>query len=78
MCFDSNVNRHGVDSCSHQMSAQIRKAIAEIFVYVDFHLYYTEPDSPHGGLFKVGGLFIRKQLKVGGFFGRGFIRDFIV
>ena len=27
------------------------------FVFVDFDLYYTESDSPHGGLIECGGLF---------------------
>ena len=33
------------------MLAHIRKTIAEFFVFVDFHLYFTKPDGPHGGLF---------------------------
>jgi len=65
------------------MLAQIRKTIAEIFVFVDFHLYYTEPDSSHGSLFKGWGLFVSKQLNGGGlvedFSGRrGFNRVFTV
>ena len=27
--------------------------MAEFFVFVDFHLYYTEPDSPMGAYSKV-------------------------
>ena len=70
MCFDSNVNidkgrESHEDNCSHQMLAQVRKIIAEIFAFVDFHLYYNEPDSPHGDLFEGGGLFVRKQLECG-------------
>ena len=49
----------------------IRKTIAKFSVIVDFHLYYTEPDSPHGNTFEGGGLFVRKQLKGGGLFKRG-------
>ena len=63
MYFDSNVNGNG-------MKEEIRKAIAEVFVCVDFHLYCAEPDSPHGDLFQGGGLFVRKQLEGGGFIRR--------
>ena len=40
------------------MLARVRKTIAEFCVFVDFHLYCTESDSPHGGLFEGGGLLI--------------------
>ena len=35
--------------------------MAGFFVFIDFHLYYTKPDGPHGGLFGGEGLFVRKQ-----------------
>ena len=52
------------------MSAEIRKTIAEFFVFVDFHLCCTEPDSPHRGVFEGGGLFVRTQFE-GGEYSRG-------
>ena len=60
--FDPNVNRDGMKegkvaktaSCSHQILAQIRKTIADIFLFVDFHLYCTKPESPSWGLFEGG------------------------
>ena len=51
----------------HQILAQSRKKITKFFVFIDFHLYYTEPDSSHGGLFEGGSLFVRKQLKGGAY-----------
>ena len=45
------------------MLAEPRKTITEFLVFVDFHLYYNEPDSPHGDLFESGGLFVIKQLE---------------
>ena len=58
------------------MLAHIRKKIAEVFVFVDFHLYCTEPDTPHGGLFvrrrlEGGDLFVRRWLEGGGLFEGG-------
>ena len=41
--------------------------IAEFFVFVDFNLYYSKSDSPHGGLFKIWGIFAIKQLKGGAY-----------
>ena len=32
------------------MLAQIRKTVGEFFIFTDFHLHCTEPDSHHGGL----------------------------
>ena len=48
------------------MLAQIRKTASEFFIFIYFHLYYTEPDTPHGNLFQGGGLFVRKQPEGGG------------
>ena len=45
--------------------------IAEFFVFVDFNLYYSKSDSPHGGVFKIWGIFAIKQLKGVGLFGGG-------
>ena len=47
------------------MLAQSRKTIAEFFVFVDFHLYDTNQDSPNGGVLESGCLFVRKQLEGG-------------
>ena len=41
------------------------KTIAVAFAFVDFDLYYIEPDSPHGDIFEGGGLFVTKQLERG-------------
>ena len=46
-----------------RISAQIRKTIAGFLVFVDFHVYYTEPGSPQWGLLEGEGLFVREQLK---------------
>ena len=56
---------------SHRILAQMSKTIAENFVFIDFDLYYTEPDSSHGSSFEGGGLCVRKQLKRGGIFNGG-------
>ena len=48
---------------AHQIQVQSMKAVADFFVFVDFNLYYTEPDSPHGGLFESGSLFVRKRFE---------------
>ena len=66
MHFDSNVNGDG-------MKEGITKTIAEVFVFVDLHLYYIEPDSPHGGLLADEGLFVRKQLEGGAYSRRGLL-----
>jgi len=61
MNFDSNVNKDRMKEgkvaktvvrieCYHTHE----KNYSEIFVCVDFNLYYTDPDSPHGGLSRVG------------------------
>ena len=50
------------------MLPQMHKTIAECVAFIDFDLQYTKADSPHGGSFEGGGLFVRKQLKGGGFF----------
>ena len=54
--FDSNVNRDGMKERKVAMTivrikfylAQSTKTIAEFFIFVDFHMYHTEPDSPMG------------------------------
>ena len=45
------------------MLKEMNKTIAKFFVSIDFDLYYTKPDSPNGGLFEDGNLFVRKQLE---------------
>ena len=75
MYFDSNVNRDGT------RKGKVAKTVVRIkfkhksgnqrgecFVFVNFHLHYTEPDSPMGAYLKVGGLLFRKQLEGGGLF----------
>ena len=71
MYCDSDVNRDGMKegTCSHPILGQIKKTLAEFFVYVYFPVYYTESDGPHG--FKDGGLHVRAQLKGNLFEGGG-------
>ena len=38
----------------------------------------TEPDSSHGDLFEGGGLFVRKQLKLGGLFEEGLLEGHLL
>ena len=45
------------------MLAQMSKTIAEFFVFVDFYLNYTEPDSPHGDLSE-GGAYLSESTLV--------------
>ena len=45
--------------------------MAEFFVFVDFHLYYTEPDSPHGVYTKVGAYLLESSLTMGDLFDEG-------
>ena len=43
----------------------IQKKIAECSIFADFRFHYTKPGSPHGGLFKGGGLYVESISRVG-------------
>ena len=58
-----------------QLLAEMSKTIAEVFVFVDFGLYCTEPDSLHEGLLKGKSSFVRRQLEVGSIFKGNFIKE---
>ena len=47
------------------------KIIPEFFVFVDFDLYYTEPDSSHGAYARAGAYLSESSSRVWGIFEGG-------
>ena len=60
-----------------EMLARVRKTIAEFCVFVNFHLYCTESDSPHDAYLKVGAYLSESGSRAGAH-SRGLLRVFTV